>query len=47
MAFRVRGVEDAEWAVPLCKGLLRARLDNGNFQSCNVIGLDDTTRRSW
>jgi putative ABC transport system permease protein len=23
--------------------LLQARLDNGNFQSCNVIGLDDAT----
>ena len=41
--FRVRGVEGVEWAVPLYKGLLRARLDNGNFQSCNVIGLDDAT----
>jgi putative ABC transport system permease protein len=29
--------------VPLYKGLLRARLDNGNFESCNVIGLDDAT----
>ena len=29
--------------MPLYKGLLRARLDNGNFQSCNVIGLDDAT----
>ena len=41
--FRVRGVEGVEWAVPLYKGLLRARLDNGNFESCNVIGLDDAT----
>ena len=41
--FRVRGVEGVEWAVPLYKGLLQARLDNGNFQSCNVIGLDDAT----
>ncbi|HUK80995.1 MAG TPA: ABC transporter permease [Verrucomicrobiae bacterium] len=41
--YRVRGVEGVEWAVPLYKGLLRARLDNGNFQSCNVIGLDDAT----
>lgn len=40
---RVRSVEGVEWAVPLYKGLLRARLDNGNFQSCNVIGLDDAT----
>ena len=41
--YRVRGVRGVEWAVPLYKGLLRARLDNGNFQMCNVIGLDDTT----
>jgi putative ABC transport system permease protein len=40
---RVRGVEGVEWAVPLYKGILKARLDNGNFQACNVIGLDDTT----
>jgi putative ABC transport system permease protein len=29
--------------VPLYKGILKARLDNGNFQACNVIGLDDAT----
>ena len=41
--YRVRGVEGVEWAMPLYKGLLQARLDNGDFQSCSVIGLDDTT----
>ena len=41
--YRVRSIAGVEWAVPLYKGLLRARLDNGNFQSCNVIGLDDAT----
>src|SRR5258708_17426808 len=40
---RVRGVEGVDWAVPLYKGLLKARLDNGNFQTCNVICLDDAT----
>jgi putative ABC transport system permease protein len=40
---RVRGVEGVEWAVPLYKGLLKARLDSGAFQTCNVIGLDDAT----
>jgi putative ABC transport system permease protein len=40
---RVRGVEGVEWAVPLYKGLLKARLDNGNFQTCIVVGLDDAT----
>ncbi len=41
--YRVRGVTGVEWAVPLYKGLIRARLENGNFQTCNVIGLDDAT----
>ncbi|MEN6385704.1 MAG: ABC transporter permease [Phycisphaerales bacterium] len=41
--YRVRSVEGIQWAVPLYKGLIRARLDNGNFQTCNVIGIDDAT----
>jgi putative ABC transport system permease protein len=41
--YRVRGVEGVEWAVPIYKGLLKARLPNGNFQTCNVLGLDDAT----
>jgi putative ABC transport system permease protein len=41
--YRVRSVEGVEWAVPLYKGLLKARLSNGNFQTCNVVGLDDAT----
>jgi putative ABC transport system permease protein len=40
---RVRGIQGVQWAVPLYKGLLKARLDNGTFQTCNVIGLDDAT----
>src|SRR3954463_2087670 len=43
MLYRVRGIEGVEWAVPLYKGLLKARLANGNFQTCNVLGLDDST----
>jgi putative ABC transport system permease protein len=39
----VRGVEGVEWAVPLYKGLLKARLEDGNFQTVNVVGLDDAT----
>jgi putative ABC transport system permease protein len=39
----VRGVEGVEWAVPLYKGLLKARLETGAFQTCNVVGLDDAT----
>ena len=41
--YRVRGVSGVEWAVPLYKGLMKARLDNGNFQTCIVLGLDDAT----
>jgi len=41
--FRVRGVKGVEWAVPLYKGLLKARLENGAFQVCNVLGIDDAT----
>ncbi len=40
---RVRGVKGVEWAVPLYKGLLKARLEDGNFQIVNVLGLDDAT----
>lgn len=43
MLLRVRGVEGVQWAVPLYKGILRARLPNGLFQNCNVIGLDDAS----
>lgn len=41
--FRIRSVDGVEWAVPLYKGLLKARLENGNYQTCNVLGLDDAT----
>ena len=41
--YRVRGVSGVEWAMPLYKGMLRARMSDGSFQNCNLIGLDDTT----
>lgn len=41
--YRVRGISGVEWAMPLYKGMLKARLTDGTFQTCNVIGLDDTT----
>ncbi|MFI3138519.1 MAG: ABC transporter permease [Methylococcaceae bacterium] len=41
--YRVRGISGVQWAMPLYKGLLKARLTDGTFQTCNVIGLDDTT----
>lgn len=42
-SLRVRSVQGVAWAVPLYKGLLKARLPNGTFQACNVVGLDDET----
>ncbi len=41
--YRVRGISGVDWAMPLYKGLLKARLPDGTFQTCNVIGLDDAT----
>ncbi len=41
--YRVRGVKDVAWAVPLYKGLLKARLPSGAFQTCVVVGLDDAS----
>ena len=41
--YRVRGIAGVKWAVPLYKGLIKARLNNGNFQTCNVYGLDDAS----
>lgn len=41
--YRIRGVAGVEWAMPIYKGMLKARLEDGTFQTCNVIGLDDTT----
>ncbi|MBY0372444.1 MAG: ABC transporter permease [Bryobacteraceae bacterium] len=40
---RVRGVAGVAWAAALFKGTLRVRLDDGNFQSAVVNGLDDAT----
>jgi putative ABC transport system permease protein len=41
--YRVRGVEGIEWAVPLYKGTIQARLHNGTYQTCVLIGIDDAT----
>ncbi|MEK7733209.1 MAG: ABC transporter permease [Planctomycetota bacterium] len=42
-SLRIRGIRGVAWAVPLYKGLLKARLPNGAFQTCIVVGLDDET----
>lgn len=41
--YRVRSIEGVEWAVPLFKGLIRARLPDGSFQICILLGIDDAT----
>lgn len=41
--YRVRSISGIEWAVPFYKGLIQARLTNGNFQTCFLIGIDDAT----
>lgn len=40
---RVRGTAGIQWAVGLYKGALQARLDDGTFQNCTIVGLDDST----
>lgn len=41
--YRARSVEGVAWASPLYKGMTRARMDDGQFQNCNIIGLEDST----
>jgi putative ABC transport system permease protein len=40
---RVRSVDGVEWAVPLYKGLLRARLANGEYHQITLTGLESAT----
>jgi putative ABC transport system permease protein len=40
---RVRGVEGVAWAVRTYKGVMRARLENGNTRNVRLTGLDDET----
>ena len=40
---RVRSIPGVEWAVPLYKGLLRARLANGEYHQITLTGLDAAT----
>jgi putative ABC transport system permease protein len=41
--FRVRGVGSVAWAVPLYKGLARAKARDGTFRQCVLLGVDDAT----
>lgn len=40
---RVRSVPGVEWAVPLYKGVQRARLRDGNFEQIALVGIDSST----
>jgi putative ABC transport system permease protein len=41
--FRVRGVPGVKWAVPLYKGMARAKAADGNFRMVILMGVDDAT----
>ncbi len=41
--YRVRSIEGVEWAEPMFKGLIKARITNGIFQTCILIGIDNAT----
>jgi putative ABC transport system permease protein len=41
--YRVRSIDEVDWAVPMYKGLIPARLRNGVFQTCILVGIDDAT----
>ncbi|MEW6544676.1 MAG: ABC transporter permease [Nitrospirota bacterium] len=40
---RVRSVPGVEWAAPLFKGVVRARLANGEYHRVSLVGLDAAT----
>lgn len=40
---RVRSVPGVEWAVPHYRGLLRARLSNGDYHQITLVGLESST----
>ncbi len=41
--YNVRSIEGIEWAVPISKNLVQARLVSGYHQSCILIGIDNST----
>ncbi|MES2252148.1 MAG: FtsX-like permease family protein [Pseudomonadota bacterium] len=40
---RVRGIDGVAWAVPLYKGLMRAKLPDGSTKTLDIAGIDDAT----
>lgn len=41
--YRIRSIDGVQWAVPFFKGQIRSRLQNGQFQACNMYGVDAAT----
>ncbi len=41
--YRIRSLDEVQWAVPMYKGLIPARLHNGIYQTCILVGIDDAT----
>lgn len=41
--YRVRSLNDVEWAVPMFKGTIPARSTSGIYQTCIFIGIDNAT----
>ncbi len=41
--YRIRSIDGVKWAVPFYKGSIRSRLPNGQFQLCNLCGIDSAT----
>ncbi|MBI5345951.1 MAG: FtsX-like permease family protein [Chlamydiae bacterium] len=41
--YKVRGIPGVKWAVPMYKGLINAKLKDGTYQTCNIVGIDEST----
>jgi putative ABC transport system permease protein len=41
--YRIRSIDGIKWAVPFYKGAISSRLPNGQFQTCNLFGIDSAT----
>lgn len=41
--YRVKGITGVAWAVPFYRGSIKARLADGNFVACQLIGIDDAS----
>lgn len=41
--YRVKGITGVAWAVPFFRGSIKARLADGNYVACQIIGIDDAS----